>query len=119
MLPRLPKAWQPMHTAWSRDHLLHECAVALGHTLNNLTIQTYNSHLQLYLTFCKMHAFALEPTTNMLSFYVVYMAHHIKPNSVAQYFSGIINTLQLLFPNAHAARHHPLVTKSLTQMCRL
>ena len=40
-----------------------------------------------------MHDFALEPTANMLSFYVVYMAHHIKPSSVTQYLSGIINTL--------------------------
>ena len=63
-----------------------------------------------------MHDFALEPTANMLSFYVVYMAHHIKPSSVTQYLSGIVNTLQLLFPNAHATRYYPLVTRSLTGM---
>ena len=66
-----------------------------------------------------MHTFAFEPTTDMLSFYVVYMAHHIKPNSVAQYLSGIINMLQLLFPNARATHHHLLITRSLAGMRHL
>ena len=66
-----------------------------------------------------MHAFALEPTADTLSFYVVYMAYHIKPSSITQYLSGIINTLQFLFPNPRAAHHHLLVTRSLAGMCRL
>ena len=55
----------------------------------------------------------------MLSFYVVFMAHHIKPTSVVQYLSGIINCLQLPFPSAWAAHHDLLVNKSLMGMQRL
>src|SRR5882724_2110733 len=36
---------------------------------------------------------------DMLSFYIVFIAHHIKPNSVSQYLSGIVSSLEPHFPN--------------------
>ena len=102
----LAKSRQPQWEAWSCKHLFHEYAIALSHALDNSTLNTYSSHLQSYLTFCKLHNFPLEPTLDTLSFYVVFMAHHIKLNSVSQYLSGIISTLEPYFPIIWEARLH-------------
>ena len=104
---------QPLREAWTHKGLLHEWAIALGHTIDHSSAQTYNSHLQSYLTFCKLHNFAIEPTANMLSFYTVFMAHHINPRSVGAYLSGICNTLKPHFPTVRAICNGPLVSKTL------
>jgi len=84
---------QPHWVAWSHKHFFCECAITLSHTLDNSTKTTYSSHLQSYLTFCKLHDFVLKPTANTLSFYIMFMSPHIKLNSVSQYLSGIISSL--------------------------
>lgn len=104
---------QPLREPWTLDRLLHARAVALGHAIDQSTARTYGSHLQSYLTFCKLHNFAVEPTVDTLSFYTVYMCHHIKPSSVDAYLSGICNQLENVFPNVRSIRKHPLVTKTL------
>ncbi|KAF8580258.1 hypothetical protein K439DRAFT_1648243 [Ramaria rubella] len=81
------------------QHLLQEHAITLGHSIDLSTTHTYNSHLQSYLTFIKLHDFPVEPSIDILSFYVVYMCHHIKPQSVSFYLSGISNSLEHFFPN--------------------
>jgi len=113
------KPRQPQWVAWSWERLFHEHAIALGQALDNSTLTTYGSHLQSYLTFCKLHDFPLEPTPDMLSFYVVFMAHHIKPNSVSQYLSGIVSSLEPHFPNVREVRNGLLVTRMLTGMRKL
>ena len=112
----LTRAREPLHIAWSRDRLDRERAITLGHAVEASTLLTYNSHLQSYLNFCKLHAFPIEPTPDTLSYYIVYMAHQIKPASVAAYLSGICNTLQPHFPDVRSSRNSPLVTKALAGM---
>ena len=113
------KSRQPTHTAWSHEWLLRERAIALGYALDNSTLLTYNSHLQSYLSFCKLHSLALDPIPDTLSFYVVFMAHHIKPTSVMQYLSGIVNSLEPHFPDVRHNRRSLLVTRTLAGMRKL
>jgi len=47
------------------------------------------------------------------------MSHHIKPVSVMQYLSGIINTLEPHFPHVRKNRHDILVTRTLAGMRKL
>jgi hypothetical protein len=119
MLNAVTRDRQPPRLAWSREKLLRERTVALGHAIELSTFQTYNSHLQSYLTFCKIHSFPIDPTPDTLSFFVVFMSHHIKPASVAAYISGICNTLEPHFPHVRSARNSPLVSRSLAGMRKL
>ncbi|KAF8586315.1 hypothetical protein K439DRAFT_1292364, partial [Ramaria rubella] len=66
-----------------------------------------------------IHHFPVEPTVDTLSFYVVFMCHHIKPQSVGSYLSGICNTLEPHFPNVRTIRSSLLVTRSLDGMKKL
>jgi hypothetical protein len=109
----------PPHLAWSHEKLSHECTITLGHAIELSNFQTYNSHLQSYLTFCKIHGFPIDPTPDTLGFFVVFMSHHIKPASVAAYLSGICNTLKPHFPLFHSAHNSPLVSRSLAGMRKL
>ena len=104
---------QPLQEAWTHKHLLHEQVIALGHMIDHSLAQTYNSHLQSYLTFCKLHNFAIKPTTDTLSFYIIFMAHHINPRSVGAYLSGICNMLEPHFPTVCTICNGPLVSKTL------
>jgi hypothetical protein len=113
------QARQPPQNAWSHKQLLREQAIALGHAIDSSTAHTYNSHLQSYLMFCKLHNFPIDPTLDTLSFYVVFMAHHIKPASVTSYLSGICNLLEPLFPRVWSSRCSPLVIKALVGMHKL
>ena len=38
---------------------------------------------------CRIHDFPIDPTPDMLSFYTVFISHHIKPSFVDSYLSGI------------------------------
>jgi hypothetical protein len=76
---------QPIRAAWSRDRLLHERAVALGHVIDKSTLSNYTSALNSYLHFVKIHELPVEPTPDTLSLYTVYMCHHINPCSVNTY----------------------------------
>jgi len=55
----------------------------------------------------------------MLSFYVVFMCHHIKPNSVSQYLLGIVSSLEPHFPNVCEARNGLLISYMLAGMWEL
>ncbi|THH16009.1 hypothetical protein EUX98_g9370 [Antrodiella citrinella] len=110
---------QPRREPWSMERLVHARAVALGHALDRSTQLSYSSHLQSYLTFCKLHDFAIEPTADTLSFYTVFMCHHIKPDSVDSYLSGICNQLEHLFPTVRSIRKGALVTRTLAGCRRL
>ncbi|THH15422.1 hypothetical protein EW146_g5063 [Bondarzewia mesenterica] len=69
--------------------------------------------------FCKLHAFPITPTEDTLSFFIVYMSHHIQPDSVATYLSGICNRLQPFFPHVRDVRAAPLVSRTLTGCLKL
>jgi hypothetical protein len=100
---------QPACKAWSRDRLLHERAIALGLAIDTSTLNTYNSTLNSYLTFVHLHDLPVEPTPETLSFYAVFMSHHIKPSSVNNYLSGICQQLKPYFPNVRSSRHSTLI----------
>jgi len=55
----------------------------------------------------------------MLSFYIIFMAHHIKPNSVSQYLSGIVSSLEPHFPNIRDIRNGLLVSRTLAGIRKL
>ena len=73
----------------------------------------YSSALNSYLTFVHLHNFPVEPSPKILSFYTVFMSHHIKPSSVTSYLSGICQQLEPYFPNACASHHSTLVNQTI------
>jgi len=104
---------QPQREPWSLDRLTHEWSIALGLSIDNSSHLTYTSALNSYLTFCKIHNFPIEPTQQTLSFFVVYMSAHIKPDSVNSYLSGICNQLEVYFPDIRKNRNSILVSRTL------
>ena len=110
---------QPARDAWPRDRLLRERAIALGLAINTSTLKTYSSALNSYLTFVRLHDLPVEPTPDTLSFFVVFMSHHIEPRSVKSYLSGICQQLEPYFPNVRASRHTPLVERTMKGSLRL
>ena len=113
------KSRQPARVAWSRDKLLRERAIALGHAIDTSTLKSYSSALNSYLTFVRLHDLPVEPTPDTLSFYAVFMSHHIKPDSVTNYLSGICQQLEPYFPNVRPSRHTPLVERTMKGCLRL
>ena len=92
-----------------REHLVHKWAIALGYAIELSTWASYFSALQSYLTFCKAHNFPIEPTSETLFFYTIYMCHYIQPCSVNSYLSGTANQLESYF----LACKSPLVSCTL------
>ena len=87
--------------AWTRERLLCEHALAMGQAIDTSTWKSYSSALNSYLTFVRMHDFPVEPTADTLSFFTVYMCHHIKPSSVDNYllqFSFLVPFLSPFVP---------------------
>ncbi|KIY53834.1 hypothetical protein FISHEDRAFT_32525 [Fistulina hepatica ATCC 64428] len=114
-----PRARQPPRAPWTFSRLQMERAVAIGASIDISSAATYNSALQSYITFCRAHTFALDPSPDTLSFYVVYMSHFIKPSSVNSYLSGICSQLEPFFPDVRHARSSALVRRTLTGCLKL
>jgi hypothetical protein len=110
---------QPTRVAWSLERLQHERAIALGFALEPSSIASYSSALHSYINFCRIHQFPIEPSSDTLSFYVVYMCHHIKPTSVKSYLSGICNQLETFYPSVRETRRSNIVTRTLTGCTKL
>ena len=104
---------QPHHEPWTCTYLEHEHAIAIGSAIDLSSSSAYSLALNSYITFCQAHHFPIDPTPETLSFYTVYMCHHIKPKSVDSYLSGICNQPEPFFPNIHSDHHHSLVTRTL------
>ena len=104
---------QPRREPWSRERLEHERAIALGQSIDPNTWRNYGSALNSYLDFVKNHHFPVDPTPDTLSFYIVYMSYHIKPDSVDTYLSGISQQLEPFFPQVRNNRKSPLVRRTL------
>ena len=113
------KSRQPPRAAWPRDRLLRERAIALGLAIDTSTLNSYSSALNSYLTFVRLHNLPVEPTPDTLSFFVVFMSHHIEPRSVSSYLSGICQQLEPYFEHVRASRHTPLVARTMTGCLRL
>lgn len=104
---------QPVREAWTRERLYREHAIAIASAIDAGSISSYSSALNSYINFCSLHDFPVEPTPDTLSFFAVFMCHHIKPTSVDSYLSGICNQLEPFFPDVRAHRHHRLVVKTI------
>jgi hypothetical protein len=113
MIRSATQSRQPTRVAWPRDRLLRECAITLGLAIDTSTLKNYSSALNSYLSFVRIHDFPVEPTPDTLSFYVVFMSHHIEPRSVVTYLSGICQQLEPYFPHVRASRHSPIVERTL------
>jgi hypothetical protein len=107
---------RPRHPreAWTRERLIRERAIAIACAVEPSSASSYSSAVNSYFDFCSSHSLPVEPTPDTLSFFAVYMAHHIKPKSVSSYLSGICNHLEPFFPDVRSHRRHWLVTKTLT-----
>ncbi|OJA16634.1 hypothetical protein AZE42_12875 [Rhizopogon vesiculosus] len=99
--------------AWTLERLTLERSVALGFALEPSTASTYDSHLNTYLNICRLHSRAVDPTPDTLSFFVVWLSHHIEPRSVDSYLSGIVSRIEVYYPDARAARRSQLVARAL------
>ncbi|PBK98159.1 hypothetical protein ARMGADRAFT_1043994 [Armillaria gallica] len=73
------KACEP----WTLEKLYHERCLALGSAIDMSTLGPYNSALNSYITFCKIHNFPIKPTGDTMSYFVVFMSAYIKPDSVS------------------------------------
>lgn len=104
---------QPVRVAWTRERLLYERSVALGFAIETTTASAYDSHLNSYITFCRLHHLPIDPTVDTLSFYVVWLSHHIEPRSVDSYLSGIASRLEEAYPDVRSARRSSLVARTL------
>lgn len=85
----------------------------MGSCIDASTAKTYGSALNSYLNFVKIHKFAVEPTIDTLSFYIVFMCDHIRPKSVASYLSGICNQLEPYFEGIRKVRKSSVVERTL------
>ncbi|KIY52917.1 hypothetical protein FISHEDRAFT_34140 [Fistulina hepatica ATCC 64428] len=114
-----PRARQPPRAPWTISRLQFERAIAIGASIDQSSALAYTSALQSYIAFCRMHQLPIEPTPDTLSFYVVYMSHHIKPSSVNSYLSGICAQLEPFFPTIRQARTTTVVRRTLQGCLKL
>ena len=101
------------------DRLLRERAIALGQAIDTSTLGSYSSALNFYLTFVRLHDLPVEPTPDTLSFFAVFMSHHIDPKSVLNYLSGVCQQLEPYFCNVRPVRRSPLVERTMKGCLRL
>ena len=92
---------QPPRVAWTLDCLNYEQSILLGLSIDSTTTAMYTFTTNSYPTFCKKHHLSIELTAKTLSYYITYQTHFISPDSVDSYLSGIINQLELYYPDIH------------------
>ena len=93
--------------AASTSSMLEHSHFAVQSRLHPLPLMALHS----ICTFLSAALTIFQSNPNTLSFYTVYMAHHIKLSSVDSYLSGICSKLKPFYPNVH--KNHHLVTKTL------
>ena len=108
-----PSSRQPHRQPWTLETFVRERAYAINNSLDLSTRRTYSSALNSWIAFVNMHDFSVEPTQDTLSFFIVYMSHHIEPRSVKSYLSGLVQQLEPNFPNIRNIRSSPLISKVL------
>ena len=109
---------QPKRDAWTMERLINERSICLGYSLDTSSFGTYTSALNSYLTFCNLHDLPVDPTPDTLSFYVVFLSTHIKPDSVNSYLSGVCRQLEPFFPDVRRNRKTMLVSRTMTGCMR-
>ena len=119
MIQSAVKSRQRARVAWTREHFMREHSLALGQAIDTSTWKNYGLALNSYLTFIHMHNFPIEPTPDTLSFFTVYMCHHINPSSVDTYLSGICQQLEPYFSSVCDAWKSMLCKRTLIGCKRL
>ncbi|PBK91237.1 hypothetical protein ARMGADRAFT_882196, partial [Armillaria gallica] len=66
-----------------------------------------------------IHNFPIQPTIDTMSYFVIFMSAHIKPESVSSYLSGICNRLENFFPDMCKVRNSLIVSQTLKGCKRL
>ena len=106
-----PSSRQPKQQPWMMKMLIRERALVLSNSIDISTSQLYGSALNSWIAFIQMHHFPLEPNPDTLSFFVVFMSHHIQPKSVKSYLSGLVQQLEPDYPSIREIRKCCLVIK--------
>lgn len=110
---------QPKRERWSLARLEHMRARALGAAVDLSTALSYSSGTRSYLSFTKLHELPVEPTSDTLSLFAVYMSSYIKPTSVDSYLSGVCNILEPFYPDVRKNRNSALVRRTIKGCKRL
>lgn len=115
----MPLSRQPWRKPWMLETFIHERAIAITNSLDLSTRRSYSSALNSWIAFVNMHNFPLEPTADSLSFFIVYMSHHIEPWSIKSYLSGIVKELEPDFPTIWEIRRSRLISQVLKGFLKL
>src|SRR5258708_9125827 len=110
---------QPQCEPWSLERLKEGRAWVIGGSLEQVTTKAYASAFLSYTAFCERQNFSIQPTADTLSFYIVYMSHHIQPRSVKSYLSGICAELEINWPEIREIRSSRIVTRTLAGCLKL
>jgi hypothetical protein len=113
MISISPTLRQPHRDPWTIERLKYERSILLGLAIDPSTILSYTSALNSFLTFCKIHHFAPDPTPDLLSLYITFQSTFISPRSVDSYLSSICNQLEPYFPHVRANCASQLVSHTL------
>lgn len=106
-------ARQPARLPWAMDRLILERSILMGMAIDLTTSASYNSAVNSYLTFCKLHHLAPKPSPDTFSLYITWQSSHIDPKSVDSYLSGICNNLKPYYPDIRKVRKSLLVSRTL------
>lgn len=93
------------------ETFIQEHVLALSNSINISTSNSYGSALNSWLAFISMHQFPIEPTPDSLSFFIIYMSHHIHPKSVKSYLSGLVQQLEPDYPSVRQVCANRLAVK--------
>ena len=110
---------QPIRQPWTLTELTQGHASALANSIDLSTRQSYGSALNSWLAFVEMHHFPFEPTLETLSYFIVYMSHHINPRSVKSYLSGLVQQLEPDYPAIQQLRSSQHITKVMRGCLRM
>ena len=110
---------QPTRQPWTFDELKRMQAKALINTVDHSTSHSYASALNSWLAFVDMHHFLVEPNTQTLSFFIVYMSHHINPRSIKSYLSGLVQQLEPDYPQICEIRSTNFINKVMRGCLRM
>ena len=110
---------QPVRQHWMLTELAQAHVMALANSVDLSTQQSYGSALNSWLAFVTLHEFPFEPTLETLSYFIVYMSHHINPHSVKCYLSSLVQQLEPDYPtiwDLQNSRHIAKVMRGCLKM---
>ncbi len=110
---------QPCCKPWSLERLKEWHAWVISSSLEQAMTKAYASAFLSYTTFCERQNFSIQPTADTLSFYIVYMSHHIQPHSIKSYLSGICAELKMTWPEIWEICSSCIVTHTLAGCIKL